>query len=101
MNSDSVFRDGACQHVGTDRLMSTRTWASSFDLQGAKPHVTLMPLAPWGWGGAAWCCSLFYFLLLLLVRILEFYFSIKSMCGMRVVGFAGGVLEPFPTRRTP
>lgn len=104
MNSDSVFRDGACQHVGTDRLMSTRTWASSFDSQGAKPHVTLMPHAPCPMplgGSAVWCCSLFYLLLLLLVCILEFHFSIKSMCGLRVVEFARGVLEPFPTRRTP
>lgn len=70
MNSDSVFRDGACQHVGTDRLMSTRTWASSFDLQGAKPHVTLMPLAPWGWGGR--CLVLFFILFSTFITCLYF-----------------------------
>lgn len=36
MNSDSVFRDRARQHVGMDRLMSTRMWASSFDSQGVS-----------------------------------------------------------------
>lgn len=57
MNSDSVFRDGARQHVGMDGLMNTRTWASSFDSRGS----TLMHHGGQGRWLADWCYFYFFF----------------------------------------
>lgn len=97
MNSDSVFRDRARQHVGMDGLMNTRTWASSFDSRGSTPCVTLMPHGGQGRWLAAWC----YFLFFTTFNTHLFHFSIKSMCELWVVCFAGGISESFPMRRTP